>query len=98
MSFAGAVQAMITTLKNNARDRRTLYDRKEIFSRKTSVQRKLTEDRKATPEQLSVIRERLHKYNRTVVLRSSLVFAGVLLILFAVAWLVWPWLAGWLGF
>ena len=51
MSFAGTVSAMITSLKNNSRKRKTLYDKKYIY-RKTGKNKLKFPDVKATPQQL----------------------------------------------
>jgi|GEM_PF-6534246 len=37
MSFGGSVAAMISSLKNNAHDRKTMYDTKQTYNRKPSA-------------------------------------------------------------
>ncbi|TRZ41883.1 hypothetical protein [Robertkochia solimangrovi] len=68
MSFGGAVASMITSLKNNARDRKTLYDNKDLFYKK--VRRKtFIKTKNATPEQLEVIKNRLIKEHKQQTIR-----------------------------
>ena len=98
MSFAVSVQAMITSLKNNARQRNTLYDKKSVFQLRSRKNIACKPERKATPEQLRAIKERLQRYNRTVFIRSSLAFAALLLLLCMGAWLCWPYLMEFAGF
>ena len=98
MSFAGSVQAMITSLKNNARKRNTLYDKKHVFQLRGRKNTGCKPQRKATPEQLRAIKERLQRYNRTVFIRSLLVFVALLLLLGIGAWLGWPYLLEFAGF
>ncbi|RXQ87283.1 hypothetical protein EO244_16525 [Ancylomarina salipaludis] len=64
MSFGGSVQAMISSLKNNSRDRKTLFDNKSLYRRKSSEGFKKLLAKRATPEQLAEIRYQLKKRNR----------------------------------
>ncbi|GAA0871904.1 hypothetical protein GCM10009117_10500 [Gangjinia marincola] len=53
MGFGGSVAAMITSLKNNKRDRKTLFDTKHKSSTSNS---KIVNDITSSPEQLAQIR------------------------------------------
>ena len=59
MSWGGAVQAMITSLKNNARKKRKNYfDGKGMNSEKQDTKHPWLE-KKASPEQLEAIRQKV---------------------------------------
>jgi len=64
MSFGGSVQAMISSLKNNSRDRKTLFDNKSLYRQKSSEGFKRLLAKRATPEQLAEIRYKLKRRNR----------------------------------
>ena len=83
MSFGGAVSAMITSLKNNRRQRSSAFDKVknygEVHSKKPFI------DKKASPQQLKEIREKLKRENRRatlITLSVVLFFLIVLLVVF----------------
>ena len=61
MSFGGAVSAMITSLKNNKRDRVSTFEKMKSFKEGKNIQ--IHFDKKATPHQLKIIREKLQEEN-----------------------------------
>jgi uncharacterized protein YdcH (DUF465 family) len=79
MSFGGAVSAMITSLKNNARKRKTLYDNKAFFD-KISTKKTYVTDKKATPQQLREIRLRLKDENQKTLRRNLIITFGLLIL------------------
>ena len=81
MSFGGVVGAMITSLKNNKRDRvsalKKLKDSGVEYSEKTE----LHFEKKASPMQLKKIREKLQKENKTRT-RNKIVIIAIAIISF----------------
>ena len=78
MSFGGAVSAMITSLKNNKRDRVSAFDK--MKKNKVKSKLKLHFDKKATPDQLKQIREKVRKENRKRATKNALLFLVILAI------------------
>ncbi len=75
MSFGGAVQAMITTMKNNSRSRkRSYFDKKHSNSNES--RRNPLLDKKATPEQLAEIKERIMAENHSIKQRFLLIVSN----------------------
>ncbi|MDY0780911.1 hypothetical protein [Tenacibaculum sp. IB213877] len=72
MSFGGAVSAMITSLKNNKRPRKSVFDKLEKNT--GALSGKLYFDKKATQKQLSEIKQRLQKENRIRITRNIIIF------------------------
>ena len=87
MGFGGSVSAMITTLKNNARKRKTLNDNKDFFN-KVSSTKTYVRDKKATPQQLREIRKRLKKENKKQRLVNLRVGLFVFVIIGLIMWLL----------
>lgn len=87
MGFGGSVSAMITSLKNNARKRKTLYDNKDFFNKVSSTKTYVT-DKKATPQQLREIRKRLEKENKKQKLVNLRVGLFVFIIIGLIMWLI----------
>lgn len=82
MSFGGSVSAMITSLKNNSRGKRTGYfDKKQNHSKSKKQKKNPLLEKKATPEQLEEIRMRLKKENK----RNTLLILAVTFIILALA-------------
>ena len=80
MSFGGAVSAMVTSLKNNKRDRKSALKKlKENgeYSQKTE----LHFDKLASPSQLREIRERIQKENKTRARKKIIVLIVICIIL-----------------
>jgi len=88
MSFAGTVQAMITSIKNNARDRKTLYDSKDLYILKSNDGFEELLKKHATPEQLNEIRSKLKRRNRInkiiAILVCLLMFTGSVFIVYRI--------------
>ena len=65
MSFGGFVSAMITSLKNNSRqkNRKSYFKKDKSFSNKEN-EKNVFLDTKATPEQLEAIRKNIRNKNR----------------------------------
>ena len=65
MSFGGSVSSMISSLKNNARNKRKNYfDRDNSISKHKNKKRNALLDKKATPEQLEQIRNNMIQENK----------------------------------
>ncbi len=64
MSFGGSVSAMITSLKNNARTRKSLFDKTDYFRNNNSGNLKIKPGKKATLEQLKKVRIQIAIENR----------------------------------
>ncbi len=80
MSFGGAVGAMITSLKNNKRDRKSALKRLKENPAEYSEGGELYFDKKATPAQLHKIREDLKGENRKAFIRKA-VIVGIIFVL-----------------
>ncbi|CAL2088345.1 conserved hypothetical protein [Tenacibaculum sp. 190524A05c] len=77
MGFGGSVSAMITTLKNNKRDRKSTFDTLKDHNKKTKNHDKLVFDKEASKEQLQKIRNSIQKENRKKLLINGI---GILVI------------------
>ena len=64
MSSAGSISAMVTSLKNNKRDRKSALKRLKESSTRYSVSEKLHFEKKASPLQLKKIREHIQRRNK----------------------------------
>ena len=87
MSFAGTVSAMITSLKNNARQQKSLYDNKLIF-KKTQKNKLKFPDIKATPEQLEKIKREAKNEHRIIIIKRITALLISLLLIGATLWFV----------
>ena len=86
MSFGGSVSAMISTLKNNARARKTLFDGSAKLASGIRV-KKIVSEKKASPELLKEIRTRMKRENRirsTRILIMTSIFLLILLVILLV--------------
>ena len=72
MSFGGSVSAMITSLKNNARTRKSLFDNADYFRNNNSGNSKIKLGKKATAEQLEKARIQIAIENRRVNIKRVL--------------------------
>lgn len=70
MGFGGSVSAMISSLKNNKRNRKTAFEKLEKYQKETND--KLHFDKVATKKELEKIRLRITKENRKSLIRSYL--------------------------
>lgn len=75
MGFGGAVSAMVTTLKNNKRDRKSTFKKMKQYESSSNNADQLIFTKKATPDQLKKIRTEIRKENR-----KKLVFKTVSII------------------
>jgi len=82
MGFGGSVQAMITSLKNNKRDRKTIYDDKNRPN--DSGYGKFESDKKLSPEDFKKFREQLKANRRRHQQKVSIVFGIIMLVIIAV--------------
>lgn len=80
MSFGGAVGAMISSLKNNKRDRPSAY--KKLKDNRTTYENRtvLHFDKKSSPEQLRRIREKVRREHKVAFYRKVLVFSIILIL------------------
>ena len=88
MSWGGAVQAMVTSLKNNARPKRKNYfDGKGMNSEKQSEKHPWTR-KKATQEQLENIRRKVAAQKRSQLIRNVKIMILTLSIIAAILTIV----------
>tara|TARA_X000000950_G_C13523735_1_gene500716 strand:- start:102 stop:416 length:315 start_codon:yes stop_codon:yes gene_type:complete len=80
VGFGGSVSGMITSLKNNARKRKTLYDNKAFFD-KISTKKTYVTDKKATSQQLREIRLRLKNESKIKLRRNLIITFGLLILI-----------------
>lgn len=73
MSFGGAVSAMMTSLKNNKRDRKSALKRLKDNPTEYGETGKLHFENKATHAQLQKIREDLKRENRNRTIKTVLI-------------------------
>ena len=89
MSFGGHVQAMINSIKNNKRERITIYDREEYYKiKKFRKYRKLYKS--ASKEQLEKVRKKVKKQNlidNIIMYFFLVILAGVLTYFISKAWI-----------
>lgn len=86
MSFGGSVSAMVPSLKNNKRSRRSTFDKLKAYEKVTVTKVKF--ENTATPEQLKEIRERLQKENRKNRIITLTTTISIVIILFLVFYYV----------
>jgi len=77
MSFGGSVSAMISSLKNNARKRKTIFDKKSKSIRGT-INKVYLSEIKADPAQLEEIRSRMKKENKIKFIKIILTVVAIL--------------------
>ena len=81
MSFGGAVSAMVTSLKNNRRDRKSAFKKLKDNPAEYGEEGKLHFENEATPDQLKKIREDLRRENRKVMIRNVSIIVVIMLVL-----------------
>ncbi len=79
MGFGGAVSAMITSLKNNKRNRKSTFEKLEKFRKENND--KLYFKNAATKEELEEIRFKMKKENRISLIKNITLFTVVFIIL-----------------
>lgn len=81
MSFSGTVSAMISSLKNNARSRISLFEKGN--SGKVSKNKNLIITKKASPELLKNIKAEITRQNKIGILKNCIaLLISVLILLF----------------
>lgn len=81
MSFGGAVSAMMTSLKNNKRDRKSALKRLKDNPAEYGEDGKLHFENTATPAQLKKIREDLKRENKKIMIRNVTIIVVVMAVL-----------------
>lgn len=82
MGFGGSVQGMITSLKNNKRERKSIYDDKNYP--KESGYGKIESDKKLSPEDFNKFREQLKANRRRHQQKVWTVFGVIMLVIIIV--------------
>lgn len=72
MSFGGSVSAMITSLKNNARPRKSLFDKTDYFRNRSLKNLKNKHGKTETPQQLKKARIQIAVGNRILIIKMVL--------------------------
>ncbi|WP_282021188.1 hypothetical protein [Tenacibaculum aiptasiae] len=72
MSFGGAVSAMITSLKNNKRNRVSTFEKIEGYE--TDSNTKLHFDKSASQQQLNQIKNKIQKENQLALIKRIIFF------------------------
>lgn len=81
MSFGGVVSGMITSLKNNKRERKSALKRLKDNPAEYGESGKLHFKNTATPSQLKRIRDNIKRENRKVMIRNVSIVVVITLIL-----------------
>ncbi len=75
MSFGGAVSSMMTSLKNNKRERKSVLKRLKDNPAEYGDSGKLHFKNKATESQLQTIRENIKRENRKRILKNVIIIS-----------------------
>ena len=75
----GSIAAMVTSLKNNKRERVSAFKKMKDLKAGKNIQ--VSFDKKATPHQLKNIREKLQKENKKTQKRNSIILISIMIIL-----------------
>lgn len=78
MSFGGAVSSMITSIKNNKRNRKNTFEKLERFQKDNNDQ--LHFNNTATKKELQEIRTQLKKENLINLIKKGLLLLAVILL------------------
>jgi len=70
MSFGGAVGAMITSMKNNKRDKNSTFKKLKNYDKSHNL---LHFDKKASKEELKELRKKLRRENRIISIRNAII-------------------------
>lgn len=79
MSFGGAVSGMITSLKNNKRNRVSTFDKIKNNNSKSKI--KVHFDKQITSEELLKIKEKLQKENKVRSIKNGLLLFLVIAVM-----------------
>ena len=77
MGFGGSVSAMLSSLKNNKRERKSAFDKLKGHKQKNN---KLYFDKKASKEELNQIRLKLKQENRKSFIKNTVIFIVILVV------------------
>lgn len=87
MGFGGAVSAMITSLKNNKRNRTSTFDKLERFQKEDND--KLYFKNTASAEDLLKIKLQLKKENKILLIKNCvLIILGLIIIYFLIGFVI----------
>lgn len=81
MGAGGHISAMLSSLKNNARKRRTIYDQDDVYNKKGKRKRIIQTKKNASPEELKELQQKLKKEKSKRI--SKTIVIGLVLILVA---------------
>ena len=73
--FGGAVQAMITSLKNNKRERKSRFDDGQVY--KPGTYGKFEDHKKFTPAQMAAFQKKVKEASRKLFLKQLFVFSVI---------------------
>lgn len=85
MGFGGSVSAMICSLKNNKRERKSAFKKMKEYSNYASPSDRLVFKNKATEKDLSLIRKTVRSENRKRLILNGI---GLVLIGFLIVYLL----------
>lgn len=80
MSFGGAVGAMISSIKNNKRDRKSALKKLKDSGVKHSDKTELHFENEASPMELKKIRKKVKDENRRIMIRNIIIMTVIMLI------------------
>ena len=83
MSFGGAVSAMITSLKNNKRSRKSTFEMLERTGSINNQSQKLVFENEASSAQLLEIKKKTQLENRKTFINNAIIFTVSLALLIA---------------
>jgi uncharacterized membrane protein len=75
----GSIAAMVTSLKNNKRERVSAFKKMKDFKEGKNIQ--VFFDKSATPHQLKNIREKLQKENNQILKRNIIILIFIMIVL-----------------
>ena len=75
MSFGGAVSAMVTSIKNNARPKRKTFFDRNSKSSKNKKEKNALLNKKVTPQQLLKIRQTIKLENKEALKKNIIIIA-----------------------
>lgn len=89
MSSAGFISTMISSLKNNARLKKSMFDKenRKFLKRNDELTKKLLAQ-KASPEQLMEIKKQLEKENALLLIKKIAASIITVFILVLLLWLI----------
>ena len=88
MSWGGSVQTMISSLKNNARKKRSTFFDGAGLGAKTEEEKHPWLEKEASPEKLAEIRKQVAERKRSALIRNAMLMLLSLILLFLLVALV----------